>query len=479
MRKTDAIYSAVLVYNNIEIISLIRPKLYEKKGLIKIDCFLDSTLFEFSDHYIFKNHPTVDLGKGKFKLKAITKQGSVIEFFEVLLTYSSYPSYSFTFTCYFYSLQYANVDHADNINYSMLSSFVVDGFDFQYTRTSQIVRQRNIFNKDDTSTLSINFDTIELPLNLWYKKRHFDFQIAIIKNPSKANSAIVRFIGDSLLPYRIYEKIKFSIKYFISYLVGNNIIIKEESFHNNKYGYFIKSYSEKRNKKILTNEYLPVYDAVFRHKYIAQDYIETISLYLYLDKKIKLSEIIYLINQAKKVDVESSFFILVICIEKLSRLLVESDLIPAADKTIVSKELFDTIKKPLLTNFEKLCGNSISKNELSIFKSKIHNLNVKGKTDYKIDMLLEFAEIERTDEVRFLFPFLRNLAIHEGEISTTDNGHYENYFSLFNLVNEIICNLIQYKGIRRPKSIQNSKILIKKKKYIINYKDKIGFVNHQ
>ncbi|WP_343640807.1 hypothetical protein [Chryseobacterium sp.] len=475
----EEIYDAKLILNGEAITHLIRPKLYEKKGRIKIDCFLDSDSISYSDFDFFlKNNPEIILNKEIFKIIAYSKQGK-IEFYDVMLSKTSYPGYEFTFTCLQYSLLYAGVDTTDLIENSVLTSFTFDSMNIQFTNASTIKRERKLFDFDDSRPLSIDFDSIELPLNLWFKKRYFDLKIALIKHPKREKSIIVKFFGESKIPYRIYKKLKFSIKYFISYLAGNNVIIKEENFYNNNYGYFVKTHSEPSNKRIFENEYLPIYDPGFKHKKIVSNYLETLSLYLFLDKKINLSDIIYLINQAKKVDIESGFFILLICIEKLSRLLVESELIPNSEKTIIPKQIFDSIKKPLFESFEELAKNTISKDELSAFKSKINNLNTKGKTDYKIDLLLDFAEIERTDEINLLFPYLRNLAIHEGEISSSENDHYKNFYSLFNLVNEIICNLIQYRGVRRPKSSLNSRILVIKKEYEKNYKTNIGFVNHQ
>ncbi|MEG1313614.1 MAG: hypothetical protein RSD40_04800, partial [Bacilli bacterium] len=356
----------------------------------------------------------------------------------------------FIFTCFSHSIEYANVNESDLIDKSILSSITIEGWKLEYNNTSTITRNRSLFGIEDSRVLSIEVDNLEVSLNLWFKKRYTDLKIGLIKHPKNTDSVIVNFYGDSKIPYRIYNKIKYSIKYFISFLAGNNIIIRDESFSNKKYGYFIKSFSELITKKITNNEYLPVNEVLFKHKNIVQDYFETISVFLFLDRKIKISEIIYLINQSKKVDIQSAFFILLICIEKLSRLLLESDLISESEKVIVPQADFNQIKEKLFENLISLLPQNISISQKSGLKAKIYNLNSKGKTDYKIDQLLAYTEIERTENVNALFPQLRNLAIHEGEISNTNNGHFENYLSLFNLVNEIICNLIQYKGIRRP-----------------------------
>lgn len=475
----DSLIEAQLIFNDHFIGSLIRPQLYEKKGRIYIKCLIGNDILDFSDnHFSLKQFPNIKFSNSAFTIQA-TKGASRIEFIDVRLKRGSYPDFQFIFVCLSHSLEYANVWKENVINCSELSHFTIEGAKIQYSQTSTITREREVFNINDTHILSFELDTIEVPLNLWFKKRHYDLKIAVIKHPSKSRCIVIKFYGESFLSYRVYNKIKYSITYFISYLLGNNIIIREEIFSNNSHGYFIKKYSYLKDKMIRHNEYLPMYDVQFRSENILEKYSETISLYLFLDKKIKLSEIVYLINQSKKVNIDSGFFILLICIEKLSRLLLVSDLIPSSDKTVVSKKLFDQIKVPLFKRFEELCNDSISKNDMLIFKAKINNLNIKGKTDYKIDLLLDFTEIERTDEVSLLFPYLRNLAIHEGEISSTGEDHYNNYLSLFNLVNEIICNLIQYKGIRKPKLTTQSWKTYIKTEYNKNYKSEIGYINHQ
>lgn len=476
----EELINAELFFDDTFIIALDHPKLKRKKGVITIECFLNKDLLYFSNHdFYFKNHPDLVLHDNIFKIRAKTRQNSTIEFFEIFITRTSYPSFQFIFTCFNHSMEYANVYESDLINNSVLSSIIVEGWKLEYNKTSEIVRYRSLFGIEDSRMLSIEVDNLEVSLNLWFKKRYTDLKIGLIKHPKNPDSVIVKFYNDSKISYRIYNKIKDSIKHFISFLAGNNIVIREENYSNEKHGYFIKFFSELKIKKITNNEYLPVNEVLFKHKNIVQDYFETISVFLFLDKKIKISEIIYLINQSKKVDIESAFFILLICIEKLSRLLLGSDLISESEKVIIPQDNFNQIKEKLFENLISLLPQNISKSQKSGLKAKIYNLNSKGKTDYKIDQLLTYTEIERTENINALFPQLRNLAIHEGEISNTNNGHYENYLSLFNLVNEIICNLIQYKGIRRPLATPSRRNLYKKETFLWDYKKNVGYVNGQ
>ena len=113
----------------------------------------------------------------------------------------------------------------------------------------------------------------------------------------------------------------------------------------------------------------------------------------------------------------------------------------------------------------------LAKKEIEAFKTKIGNLNVKNKTDNKIDILLDFCEITRNEEIDLLFPKLRNLAIHQGEICFSENDSYKNHHTLFILINSMLCNLIQYKGIRFIEHKNKTNYISKKETFRIDYKN--------
>ena len=476
----EKLSNATLIFENKVLLSLLQSHYYEDDGRILIDCFLKEEDIDFhNDDNYFRNFPGISQNSLDFTIEGITSAGSKIIFKKVGVKRSSYPSLNFTFICLHHSIEYVVTNENDLLASSFLKSFVIEGISSQYSKLSTTKRIRTIFGEDDSHDLVWELDHTEIPINLYFKKRYYDFKIAIIKHPKIENAAIIRFYGEFSLPYRVFQKIRFSIKYFISFLTGTNIVIREENYQGKGFAHFIKSFSEKVPQISVGNKYLPIKEPIHRHAGFLKDYSKTISLYLYLDKKLKLSEIIYLINQSKKLDFETEFFILLIAIEKLASQLIQSDLLNEKEKNIMDDQKFKNLLPSIWQKVEDTLKKNVTNNQLAQFKTKIHNLNRKGKTDYKIDLLLDYAEIEKTPEVLSLFPKLRNLAIHEGKISSEEDGHYENYTVLFNLVNEIICNLIQYKGKRLVSVAYEESKIDEKKEFAIDYHDKIGYVNYQ
>ena len=470
------ISSAKLWFENEFIIELTLPELRIQEGEIFIDCFIDRTFFKYDEKDIFKKDITSFLDNKSFLIKATTSSGTEIFYKNMFLQSSSFPSFKFSFLCLDYSTEYIfRGTNKSDIQQSHLSSLVIEGINPQFTKSSEVKRERFLFGHDDSSILSFSIDNSEL--TLWYnsRKRNYHLQIGIIKNTEKDNSIIVKFYGECFIEYRVYQKFKNSIRFFISYLAGNNIIIRNENFVNNrtKYhlesSYFFRTYSHVELAKFNTNAFLPIQNVHFRHKYIIQDYLKTLPNYLLIDQKLNISEVIYLINQSKQVNLESSFFILLIAVEKLANSLINSDLISYKENNIIEKELFESLKPELIKNINEIFGDKISTKQMNLLKSKVGNINIKNNTDSKIDILLDFCEIIRTHEIDLLFPKLRNLAIHQGEISVSEDDAYKNYHTLFVLINSVVCNLLQYKGIRFIEHKNSTNYITKKQEYKIDY----------
>lgn len=321
-----------------------------------------------------------------------------------------------------------------------------------------------MFGKDDSRMFSFELDNSEINYSYYSKKRNFFLEIGLIKDTENEKSVIVSFFQDELIPFHIYHKIKHSLKYFISYLCGNNIIIREE-YYQNHYQHFIRTYSQQKLTEFNINHFLPIHDVHFKHKHIINDCTKTFSNFLIWDKILNLSEIVYLINQSKQVNIESSFFILLIVIEKIAISLYISKVINKKETYILDYEHFTELKQDLYELIESNLKGKASKKKIEQLKSKVGNINKSNKTENKIDILLEFCEIKRTEEIDQLFPELRNLAIHQGEISYDRKDSSKNYHTLFILVNNIICNLIQYRGIRFIEHKDKTKYIAKKEEY--------------
>jgi len=462
------INSAILYIENEPIVKLDLPELRIENGLIYIDCYINKDFFGDDREKSIINKKSV-LDNKIFTIQAIESHGSKLTFNQVVVQSESYPSYKFSFYCYDYSTQYINVNDENGILKSGLKYLVVEGVDMLFTKTSEKKRIRTMFGKDDSRMLSLELDNSEIKYNYYDKHRNFDLQIGLIKDSEKEKSIIINFYQDKLIPYRVYQKIKPSLKYFISYLCGNNAIIREE-YYLSEYQHFTRTYSQSEITEYNVNHFLPIHNVHFKHKRIIDDYANTLAHFLAWDKKINLSEVIYLINQSKQVNIESSFFILLIVIEKIANSLYDSGIIDKKNGLIIDHETFTELKENILPLIETNLNGKVLKKQVDQLKSKFGNINKLSKTENKIDVLLEFCEIKRTEEIDQLFPRLRNLAIHQGEISYDRKDSSKNYHTLFVLINNIICNLIQYRGIRFIEHKEGTNYIGKKEDYKFDMK---------
>ncbi|MCU7613946.1 hypothetical protein N0B16_05810 [Chryseobacterium sp. GMJ5] len=469
----EKISEARLDLNSNLVINLDYPKLRTDNGLVLVDCYIINKNHDFENDQLYFNQLNSELEEGSFEIHAISKYGSKMVFHNMYLKSSTFPSFEFTFICLDHYSEYIFCETNIKPGALYINSIIVEGLNLKFNKSSTIKRERIMFGIDNSSTLSFQLDNTEVNFQYFNlkRKRFYNFNIGLIENTEDSNSIVLKFFGENLLPYSVYKIVRLSIKFFLSYIAGNNIIIRTESLTRDHYQYITKQYSLENLTEIYQNEFLPIYDVHFRHKNLLQDYIDTFPTYLYLDKLINLSEVVYLINQSKKVNIESGFFILLIAIEKLSYNLINSKLISLTNNFVIDNELFKSSKLKLIQKFKEVFEDQISNKEFEIFKSKINNLNTKGKTDNKIDLLLDYAEIEKSDDVNLLFPILRNIAIHEGQITTTTNDEYKNFNSLCNLINTIICNLIQYKGLRFIERKNQTNYIAKKERYKVDYRN--------
>jgi len=462
------INSAILHIENQPIVKLDLPEIRIENGLIYIDCYINKDFFGEDMEKSFLNRKS-RFGDKIYEIQAIESNGSKIIFNQVAVQSESFPSYKFSFLCYDYSTRYINVNEENNILKSGLKYLVVEGIDMHFTKSSEKKRLRTMFGKDDSRILSFELDNSEIRYNYYDKQRNFDLEIGLINDSEKEKSVLINFYQDQLIPYRVYQKIKLSLKYFISYICGNNAVIRKE-YYTYEHQHFTRTYSQNEITEYNVNYFLPIHNVQFKHKGIIDDYVNTLANFLVWDKRINLSEVVYLINQSKQVNIESSFFILLIVIEKIANSLYDCGIIDKRNGSIIEDKKFLDLKENLLPLLEKNLKGGVSKKQIDQLKSKFGNINKLSKTENKIDVLLEFCEIKRTDEIDQLFPRLRNLAIHQGEISYDRKDSSKNYHTLFVLINNIICNLIQYRGIRFIEHKDETNYIGKKEEYKFDMK---------
>ncbi len=468
MSAKEEIFEAILYENNIKVVELTLPKIINQNGLILIKCYIEKTFFKVPESIIV--NPFEKLSGKFFEIHARTKQNSKIIFKDVTINKTQYPSCKFAFICLSKSIEIIDSPNQNTHYKNYLYSIYIEGLKLEYENTSKIIKERHFFGEDESRTISLNRDSLEIFLTYFFRNKGFQFQIALIEDEKNKNSVILKFFGPFKLEYRYYKFIKKSLVYFLSYISGTNLMIRSETYQfNNKH--YINEFSFKKIKKIGTNEYLPISDIHFRNENILQDYFKTFENYLILDKHLNISEVIYLINQSKKVNIESSFFILLIAIEKLSDSLLKSNFNLTIKSTIIDDKIFKELIKSTKETFKSTFQKNISKSDFGKMYSKLCNINLNGKTDNKIEVLMEFTEIKTNDDIDNLFPFLRNIAIHEGNIDFPKGNAHKNYKTLTILINEIICNLLQFKGKRLVKVENNTNYIMKKENYKIDYKN--------
>ncbi|MFV9552551.1 hypothetical protein [Algibacter sp. PT7-4] len=460
------INSAILQENDKPIVQLNHPKLRIEDGIIYVDCFIEKDFFGKDYRQSIVNSKSYFDDK-TYSINAFTSSGSLIVFNKVAMQSESYPSFKFSFLCYDYNTECINAKNEKNISLSNITYFIAEGIEVLFTKSSETKRNRMMFGKDESRILSFELDHSEIHFNYFDKKRNFNLDIGLIKNVENDKSVLVKFFQKQPISYRFYQEIKHSLKYFISYLSGNNIVIREE-YYQHKLEHFTRTYSQNELSDYNVNHFLPIHKVQFKHKRIINDYVDTFSNYLIWDRTLNLSEVIYLINQSKQVNIESSFFILLIVIEKIANSLYVSGLIDKKKNSILNKEEFSELKSEITQLIDQKVRGKIAKKQLELLKSKVGNINNLSKTENKIDLLLEFCEIKRNDDIDQLFPKLRNLAIHQGEISYERKDSSKNYHTLYILINSIICNLIQYKGLRFIEHKNGTNYISKKEEYKLN-----------
>jgi len=457
------IVSAYLHFEGQPLVKLDFPEMRIEEGLVYIDCYIDRGFFGEDQEKAFF-HKKSYFDDKTYTIHAMESHSSTLIFNKVAIQSETYPSYKFIFLCYDYFTECLGAKNDEDFSKSGLKYLVVEGIDMQFTRTSENKRIRTMFGKDDSRMLSLELDNSEVYYEYYDKKRFYRLKIGLIKDQEKEKTLLIDFFQEDLIPYRVYKRIKPSLKYFISYLCGNNVVIREEyCLFENKH--FVRTYSQRELTSYNVNHYLPIYDVHFKHKRLVNDYVATLSNYLIWDRILNLSEIIYLMNQSKQVNLESSFFILLIAIEKIANSLCNSGIIEKKRSMLVDDEKFLELKSKIFQLLEDELKGDVSKRQLEQLKSKAGNINNLNKTENKIDVLLDFCEIKRSDEVDQLFPKLRNLAIHQGEISYEGKDASKNYHTLFVLINTIICNLIQYKGTRFIEHKDGKNYISKKENY--------------
>ncbi len=470
MEKID-LHKTFLKLRTGELIEIINPKLKIKKGIIYVRGLFDQTKFKEPKDVenllnIQHGHHSVTTND-LFEIIGLDQTNSEVEISAVHYHNINYSEMKIEFISYGHltrKIKHPSNDKKEN----QLLSIGLEAFKLEFNQLTTIERKRTILGKEEKQITSFRRDYTEAMINFSVDEKQYNLQLSFMEN-DKNKLVYLHIEGDEILNFDDYQKIRFKLKAFLSYASGNNVIFRVENYYCNQILYQ-KIYSTRRTKYKYDSAFIKINNIHFRNHNILQDYLNAFNTFLLVEKHIDLSSIIFLLNQSKKVSIDSGFFIMLIAIERLANEILNSPFLYPEIMYYMEqdkfKELFGATKKTFEKSFEYL--KKSDKTNYNKLYSKLCGINRIGKTDMKIKYLLEFAEIEETQEINNLFPILRNLAIHKGEIDFPEGKAFENFEILKGLINEIICNIIQYKGVRYLKSEGKTNYIKKKIEY--NYK---------
>jgi hypothetical protein len=466
--KLPELHSAVVELHDGSQLNIINPKIELVKGQIILTGILNHSDFkneaDVQDKLKMKPGLQKKTIKDLFSIKGIESHASEFELYPVDISSIEYSQLKVKFVCYGYLEQKFNIKYDEPVP-DVIYSIGVEGMKMAFEKVTTLKREREIFSKLDESTLSMKRDFSLGHLTFKYLKTDYDLKLSFIE--SSSSKIISINLEEDKLPLDVYEKIKFSMRGFFSFAAGNNLIFKRENFTKDGSDK-IKIHSVRRVKARSYSDYIPINDIHFRHKNILRDYLECFDNYLFLDTHFSLTEVVFLFNQAKKSSIDTGIFIMLVTIEKLADKYISSIFYDGKSKFIIDRDLFNSKIKDTKLAFEKDFSD-LSQTDYNTLFTKLGSINSKGKTDKKISDLLDFAQINKTEKIEKLFTTLRNSAIHEGDIGIEEGNAHSNYTELELLLNNIIANIIQYKGIRYLYMEENKNIISIETEYKTDY----------
>ena len=361
-------------------------------------------------------------------------------------------------------------DKASNIyRENSFHSIGIDGISLEFDQQTFVEKKRHIAGREEIIPVSARLDYLETNLELLYQGRFYQIDVSFIEN-EKENLVYMRVEGRYELPQNVYFGIKVSFIAFLSFAVGNRVLVREEFYNKDGKDYDV-FYSRKRIKFGKYSKYIPLAEIQFRHKNILDDYLKSFKTFLFLDKILGLAEIVSLLNQARKLSTNGGFFIMLVALERLADNFVKSTLSTVKQDHIIESDNFKVLFKPVRESFEKEFEQikKDKKVEYNLLLSKLCGINKVNKTDNKILKLLDYVDIPITTKLTNLFTKVRNTAIHEGDIDVPKGNAHMNYRNLELLLNDVIANLIQYRGIRFIKSEGKTTYISQKQDFSAKY----------
>lgn len=318
------------------------------------------------------------------------------------------------------------------------------------------------FARDHTSTILTYNGKEQLGNNfgLTFSKMSDNDNI-IVKFEQKQNNE---------LKYGTFLAIKGDLLALISFINGAEVQIRREctgTFYqpNKPHSEIEFHYSFKKVENLRYNNYIPIADEFHWGKNLMNNILfNCFNSFVSENKKLDFSSIIFYLNGATQAkSLQEAYFISIIAFERLSHkydlYLRENENL---DAFFIKEDDFKELKKRLqsaIKNFKLDLKNQTPEDKewkeiikgLGKINDKIGQLNFKRKSvKSKFMDLLEYANIKKNSKINKLLSTDRHLAIHQGDIGK-EKSAYENYYTLDELIRDILLNLIKYDGIRKSK----------------------------
>lgn len=346
-----------------------------------------------------------------------------------------------------------------------MNAIGVLGLSIAFNKATHFESKRSIQGREQNGSSSMRFDYTEQKMIFEFGDKRFNLNLTLLDYGK--GLTMIRFEHPNSLDLVTYQEIRQQLRAFLSYPTGNTLHFQEEHFVKEETSY-VKVYSGKRLTPKVRSEYVPVANIQFRSKKVLSDYLSCFDTFLYVDKHLDLTGYIFIYNQSRKVALDTSIFVMLIALEKLASNYVESIFFQSGGRTIIDQKEFDKrialTKNQFKSDFQDLDG-------FNKLNSKLGSINQNSKTDRKLEALLDFAQIKRTQKIDHLLTTLRNKAIHRGQIDTEGENGYDNFRNLTLLCNRILCNLIQYKGLRLVEKRGETIHVEQKKEFSVDYKN--------
>jgi hypothetical protein len=458
------IYNAKLCLKDGTEIDILNPKLKYKKGNIHIRGLLDKNQFDDLNDFRIKLQMDKEFitNDDLLTIKAINGYNE-----SITITKISYRNIGFA------SMKVEFVSYENLIDpicktskmEDCINAISIEGFKIMFKQSTHTNSKRVILNETRSIIGNSKKDYSEHTLN--FRRNEVEYSLNITFIQSSEDDEIINLVIENKtgLDLLVYNEIKNQLRAFLSFPTGNTLVFRKEFLTMNSY-FYEKYFSWRKVKQKVYSDYVPIVEHVSKQD-VLQDYLNCFDYFLIMDEFFDLTDVIFLFNEAKKTSIEGAIFLMLIAIEKLGNKFLSSPFNVNPRNFIINPSTFDALFSETKNRFDNDFQN-IDKRSYDILKNKMRLLNQKGKTDRKIDELLDFCEIKRTNEINQLFPMLRNLAIHEGKTNHPNGDSYSHYKTLKNLLHDIMLNLIQYKGYRYLGRIDGTKRVTYKENFNLN-----------